>query len=355
MKQPLALTGGTGHLGTVLAHTLLAHRNPDRELVTPQDAAADASPPGSALRCVVRSGRRIPGLEEHEATGRLAYHELSLQDLAGLTRAFEGVSTVIHAAGLVSFMPGRRRELHRVNVEGTRRALLAAERAGVRRFLYVGSVEAFPLEHADGPVTEELPLDPGRTVMAYGWSKALAMQEVLGGSPATMERIVCCPTAFLGPPDYRGSPIGSFVRDTARGRLPVAISGGFDFVDVRDVATGILAAVERGRDGACYLLGGRYVTVPEMVRLVAAEAGVPGPAVTLPLRAVQPFTPLVEGYYALSGRPPRFTRSSLRLLSLGVRVDTRRAEAELDYHPRPIAETIRDTVAWFSRNGDINL
>ena len=166
-------------------------------------------------------------------------------------------------------------------------------------------------------------------------------------SRPALEVVVCCPTAFIGPPDYRRSPLGALVSDYLSRRLPAYVDGGFDFVDVRDVAAGVIGALERGAPASTYLLGGHYVTIPELIELLEEESGVPRPRLVVPLGLVRPVAPVIEAYYRVTGAAPRFTRNSLRLLSLGVTVDSARARRELGYAPRPIRETIADTVAWF--------
>ncbi|MFW6262217.1 MAG: NAD-dependent epimerase/dehydratase family protein [Spirochaetota bacterium] len=360
----VAVTGATGHLGTVLVHRLIAD--------------------GEEVRYVARPTSDSRGLYDLPA-GTARRVDAELFDVDALARAFDGAAVVYHVAGMISFMRGDGEALHRVNVEGTKAVLAAARRAAVPRLVYVGTIEAFSLEDGDFPITEETPIDPDRTVMDYGRTKALAMQLVLAsgtepaghsgtnatgtsggtelatGTPAGTsagtepECVVCAPTAFLGPPDYRLSSLGRFVLDTVRGRLPLAVNGGFDFVDVRDVADGVVRAGERGASGRVYLLGGEYATIPDIIGALEEASGVARPLVKLPVRAILPFAGIVHLYCRITGRPPRFTRGSLRLLSLGVRVDSSRARDELGYQTRPLRETLSDTVGWFADEGLVRL
>jgi dihydroflavonol-4-reductase len=263
-------------------------------------------------------------------------------------------------------------ELERVNVEGTRQALEAARAAGTPRFVYISSIEALPLASGPYPVDESHGIFPDRTVTAYGRSKARATRLVLDSTGAPPERIVVCPTAFLGPPDYRRSSMGRFILDYLHARLPAYVEGGFDFVDVRDVAAAIVSAVGRRSDGAnrypgnagagpgrpaptstqrIYILGGEYAGVPDLMAMLEGMTGVPRPPICLPAGIAGSVAPLAERYYRITGRSPRFTRGSMRLLSLEATVDSARARTELGYDPRPLAETLRDTVEWFYRHG----
>ncbi len=299
---------------------------------------------GRHVRYLVRPGSNSPGLVGIEADRIEA--ELSRSD--ALVRAMDGASVLYHLAGKISLSAYDRDQLHLVNVDRTASVLDAAVRARVGRFVHVGSVEAFPLAGGPYPITEEHPLDPERTITEYGRSKARGIRLVMDAHGSGIEVIVCCPTALIGPPDYRVSPVGRFVLDYMRRRLPACVDGGFDFVDIRDAADGLMRAAEIGRGGRLYLLSGHYVEVPELIRMLEEQSGVRRPPICFPIRCVAPFVPLAERLARLAGRSPRFTSANLRLLSLGVRVDSTRARDELGYTVRPFRETVADTVAWFT-------
>jgi dihydroflavonol-4-reductase len=327
--QVVVVTGATGHLGTVLVRNLVEA--------------------GREVRYLTRGAGNAPGLAgigAEQVTGELSDTEL-------LERIFWGASVVFHGAAKVSFGHGDKAELYRVNVDGTRSVLKAARHARVGRIVHVGSIEAFPLAESPFPITEENELRPDHTVTEYGRTKALGMSAVLAAAREGMDTVVCCPTAFLGPPDYRVSAMGRLVLDYLHRRLPAYVDGGFDFVDVRDVAEGLVRAARRGRAGRVYLLSGRYVDVPELMAMLESLTGVRRPRIRFASSTLLPIMPIVETYYRVSGRPPRFTSDSLRLLGLGVRVDSSRARTELGYAPRRIEVTLADAVAWFRAHGCI--
>jgi dihydroflavonol-4-reductase len=317
----VAVTGATGHLGTVLVRKLVQR--------------------GETVRYITR-GTRAPGLDGLDAEVVMG----DLADRAVLSRAFAGADIVYHCAAFISILPGSWTELERINVEATRAVLEAARQAGVRRFVHVGSVEAFPLERRIRPVTEDQEIDPDNTAIEYGRSKALGVLEVLRQPRTGMECVVCCPTAFIGPPDYRRSPLGEVISDFISGKLPAYVNGGFDFVDVRDVADGLVRAGIHGKPGRTYLLSGRFASIREVMDLVETASGVRKPRMVVPRPVMMAFMPAIEFYYRVTGRPPQFTRGSLRLLSLDVTVDSSRARTELGYSARPLEETITDTVNW---------
>ena len=293
----IVVTGASGHLGTVLVRQLAAE--------------------GEEIRYLTRGGP-APGLVDLEVQPVRG----DLSDVESLTAACAGATVVINSAAHISIMAGDESELYRVNVEGTRNMLIAARRAGVKRFVQIGSIEAFPLEGARTPITEDDGFYPDRTVLEYGRTKALGMQEVLAAADGELECVICCPTAFIGPPDYRRSPVGQVVLDFINRRLPAYVDGGFDFVDVRDVAHGIIAAMRTAPSRSVYLLSGRFVTIPEMMEMLERLSGARRPRLCLSYGFQRPFMPLVETYYRLCGRPLRFTRERLILLHLGVQVDS---------------------------------
>ncbi|HUX11723.1 MAG TPA: NAD-dependent epimerase/dehydratase family protein [Spirochaetia bacterium] len=323
----IALTGATGHLGHVLVQQLLAA--------------------GERVRVVTRGSSDVTGLDLAKVERVIA----DLTDVDALRAAFTGASIVYNAAAKISFGMDTREELYRVNVEGTRCVVEAASAAKVDRLVHVSSIEAFPLTIGPYPITEALGIDPEHTVMEYGRTKALGTRIVLDAARAGLDAVVVCPTAFIGPPDFRLSPMGRLVFDFARGRLPAYVDGGFDFADVRDISRGVILAGTGGRSGELYLLSGRYASVPDLMELLSRLCGRRKPIFCLPIKVIASLLPPVELYYRITRRPPRFTRDSLHILSYGIRVDSSKAVRELGYSVRPLEVTLSDTLAWFSEQG----
>jgi dihydroflavonol-4-reductase len=323
----VVVTGATGHLGTVIVRRLIER--------------------GESVRYIAREGSSAPGLDalDAERVNR------SLFDTKGLADAFDGASVVYHSAARITISRGDQAELHHVNVDGTISVLAAAREANVGRVVHVGSIEAFALERGPFPITEEHGIDPDHTVMEYGRSKALSILAALDAANAGQDVVVCCPTAFIGPPDYRPSPIGRLIVDFLERRLPAYVDGGFDFVDVRDVADGVIAAGTRGPSGRIYLLSGRYVSVPDLMRILEERSGVKRPLLCLSTGLLLPLMPIVEAYYRITRRPPRFTAGSLSILTVGAQVDSSLARDELGYTTRPIEETLSDAPEWFAECG----
>ena len=278
----------------------------------------------------------------------------ALESVSPMVDAFRGADTVFHTAALVAIGINAYKKLFHVNVEITRMVIDACIEAGVRRLVFTGSIEAFDLLSGDYPITETSPILPDHTVMPYGKSKAIGVLEVEEAVKRKgLDAVTVFPTGFIGPYDYRNSPMTSMVADFLRGRIPVSLSGGFDFVDVRDVAAGMITAAAKGRPGERYLLPGRFVTVSEIFRLLEEISGRKAPRITLPPNLAPVLGFFAEIFYALSRKQPRYTRSSLKILSLGVRASGKLAAERLGYSPRPLKQTLSDTVEWVRRDRDL--
>lgn len=259
-----------------------------------------------------------------------------------VTGADAGDTIVIHAAGLVSIADQVEPLVWRTNVDGTRNVIEACREFGVRRLVYVGSVHAIP-EPRSGPLTEQETYDQGAVDGGYARSKAEASRLVLAAGD--LDRVIVQPTGIIGPGDPGDAPVTRLIRDLADNRLPVVIAGGYDFVDVRDVALGIIAAAERGANGRSYLLGAGHLSLVDIARLVSELTGSRIPRV-LPAwvaRAAVPFAGVVA---RARGTRPLITHHSVRIASGNTVVSSDRAASEFGFAPRSLTETIRNTVDW---------
>ena len=184
-----------------------------------------------------------------------------------------------------------------------------------------------------------------------------------GSGPRTAYALAACargldvrvvhPSGICGPYDYGHGHLTQLVQDFCTGRLAAGVDGGYDFVDVRDVAAGILACCERGRPGEGYILSGRYCTVRDVLAMLHRITGRRRVRVMLPLWLARAMAPLSEQYYRLLRQPPLYTAYSLYTLSSGARFSHAKAARELGYTTRPFGTTLADTVAWLRRQGRI--
>jgi dihydroflavonol-4-reductase len=320
-----AITGATGHVGVTLSRLLLAR--------------------GHRVRAIVRRDvEGLKGLDVEKMAG-------DLQSRESLTRAFRGADVVFHVAARISITRTDMREVAETNIGGTRNVIDACREAGVRRLVHFSSIESLQPQPLDSPVDEERPFVDAHPASPYAISKARAEGEVRRAMAEGLEAVILNPTAIIGPWDYKPSLLGSAIMSIAGGRLPMLVDGGFDWVDVRDVAEAALAAAERAPAGSRYIVGGRWASMAELAQLVCTVTGARLPALTCPFWIAQAWAPVSAAYSRVVGKTPLFTGYSLGVLRAYRIVSHDRAARELDYRPRNLEETVGDACAWFEVNG----
>ena len=322
------VTGATGHIGNVLVRELLAEGAVVRVLVLPDD-----------------DKRPLAGLNVEIVYG-------DITDLVSLKSAFTGAESVFHLAGIVTIMPGMASVLERVNVGGMRTVIAACRASGVRRLVYTSSIHAMAEPPHGTVIDESQAFDPDRVLGDYARSKAratlLLLDEVSKGG---LDAVICCPTGVIGPWDYGISNIGQLILDFASGHLKSYVSGAYDFVDVRDVARGLILAAEKGQPGRHYIFSGTQVHVPELMEELARGIGYPAPTYRIPTVIARTAGILASMYYRLLRRKPVFTAYSIDVLRSNSLVSSARAREELGFTSRPWQDSIRDHMEWFRTEG----
>jgi len=323
----VVVTGASGHLGANLVRSLLERGERVRVLVhRSADPLADLDHPIE----------RVQG---------------SVCERSSLAPALVDAERVYHLAGVISINGDPDGRVHRVNVEGARNVARACLDAGVGRLVHVSSVHAFDMKPHDEVLDEtrrQVADSPGHS--AYDRSKALGERAVRDAVDDGLDAVIVNPTGIIGPVDYGPSRLGYLLRELAAGKLPALLDGGFDFVDVRDVADGIIAAGERGRSGENYILGNTWYSLRELAAMVAAVSGRRAPALVTPVWAARAGVPFARVLAKLTKTEPLFTRESLEVLTSNRSISSRRARTELGFTPRPLPQTVADTLAWFSRS-----
>ncbi len=322
------VTGATGHLGCNLVRALLAK--------------------GRRVRVLIHNTRLgIEGLDVEAVHG-------DVLDPDSLLRAFDGSEVVYHLAGHISLLPGDRPLMEAVNIEGVRNVVEACLRTGVRRLVHFSSIHAIK-DIPDGAVDETCSLADSPYAPPYDRTKAAGEREVLKGMEKGLNAIIISPTGVIGPYDYRPSHFGRALIYMAQGRLPALITGGFNWVDARDVVEGTITAEEKAPEGSKYLLSGHWVSVPGVAALVAEITGVPAPGFTCPPWLALCGAPFISAFDRLSGRQPLYTAMSVRSLQYHRNVSHAKASRELGYQPRPFRQTLEDTLKWFDQAGMLSL
>lgn len=312
------VTGATGHIGNVLVRQLLAR--------------------GQRVRALVRPGKTpaaLHGLDVDIFPG-------DMTDAGSLTCALQGVDVVYHLAAKISIAAGADPEPERVNLGGTRLLLHAARAAGIRRFVYASSIYALRIPDS-GMVDERLPFDPHHARGAYDRSKAAASLEVQQAAADGLDAVLVCPTAVAGPYDFQSSEAGRGILYNLPSGIKFYVDGAYDFVDVRDVAHGMIQAAEKGRRGETYILGGNLLTVRQVAETIWETAGGWHLGVHLP----DWLADLAAGILPLFDDDPIVTPYSLAAVRSNSQISHAKASAELGYRPRPAYQAIADAVHWW--------
>ena len=312
---------------------------------------------GSSLVAALRAGGRevrVVDLREPSAALRLGadWVRADVRDEERLRPAIEGAAIVYHLANVISVTGPMGGLVASVNVDGTRTAAAAAAAAQVRRFVYCSSIHAYDLGARRGTIVDESsPPCSGWSVPAYGWSKLAAEEVVRRAIDRGLDAVIVNPTAVIGPEDEAPSRMGAVLLALWHRRLPAFVSGGFDWVDVRDVAAAMVAAAERGRTGENYLLPGHRRSFPELAQLAADCAPIAVTRRTAPMWLAVLGSPVATVIARRTGNPLLPTREALRPLRAFPVVNGAKAARELGHRPRAIEQTLADLYEYFERSG----
>ncbi len=279
------------------------------------------------------------------ASFRLTKVRDSILDAAAMRAALDGVEVVFHLAAMITM--ARRNDLAwQVNTEGVRIVAEAAHAAGVRRMVHCSSLHAFDHRHHDGPVTEETPRSTAEDLPLYDRSKWQGECEFRAVMDRGLDGVIVNPTGVVGPVDYGPVRLNQLLLQGARGLLPVVVTGGFDMVDVRDVALGMCAAADHGRTGESYLLAGHFTEFIDALRISANWNGKREPRAAIPLSVLGACAPMLD----VLGRMARrdiVGAAAIDTVLNAPRVDATKARCEFGHDPRPIEQTIGDLIAFF--------
>ncbi len=326
MSELYIVTGANGHVGNTMVRRLLRDGKKVRGLILPEDASHTLDGlPVELVRADLRDREALRPLLAHSP---------------------DETVYVIHTAGIVTIASKFRQEVYDVNVGGTENLLGLCHEYGVKRLLYVSSVHAIPEKPAGESMTEIDHFEQENAVGLYARTKAAATQLVLDNNRDGLETVVVHPSGIVGPGDYGHGHLTQMVMDYMDHRLTACVKGGYDFVDVRDVCEGILAALEHGRPGECYILSGSYCDIPQFLEILHEVSHRRPVKTVLPLWFAKLTAPLAELYYKLRHQPPLFTRYSLYTLRANAGFSHQKATRELGYKPRPLRDTLADTVSW---------
>ena len=328
MERLFIITGADGHLGGTLIRLLRRRKAMVRGLVLP----GHMPPVGDGVTYFQGDVCQPESLEP------------LFQDIPAGTWV-----CLIHTAGIVDISGEVLPLVRAVNVDGTKHILSLCQKHAVDRLVYVSSVHAIPEGDKTQVLHEITHFDPDAVVGGYAKTKAEATQAVLDAAAAGLDAVVVHPSGILGPYDRSGNHLVQLVNDYLQGKLPACVTGGYDFVDVRDVALGCLLAAEKGRKGECYILSNRHYEVRELLSILRSVAGGRRLPV-LPMWMARAAAPGLQWLARRQKKRPLYTSYSLYTLRSNDKFSHDKATAELGYRPRDLVQTLRDTAAWVRRS-----
>ena len=280
----------------------------------------------------------------------------NVKDLQVLREACEGIDTVFHMTFGISFGGGKKAKelMDEKNIEGTRNLIKAATEAGVKTVVVSSSSLTVGLHPEPQPLDETTDWETYKFNLPYAVSRreaeliALAAEE----SPDHPKIVVINPSFTMGPEDYVGAPANSLAKLIGQGKIKLNVPIGFGLLDVRDYAAGALLAAEKGRHGQRYILSGENVTVPQFINKIYAfkELKPPGFLLPIPVWIVSPLIALINIFSKIRGQEPPVSSSILELWNNHAFYDTKLAQEELGWQPRPLEETIKDSLQWIAEN-----
>lgn len=325
----IVITGAAGQVGTVLVKALAKKNKHIKAIVTEQDDLTSIKPYDITI-----------------VTG-------DIRDRKFLKREFQGASKVYHLAGIVSITPGQKQLLEDVNVQGTQNVIDACIDAKVDRLIYTSSVHAF-VELPHGQLIDETaPIDPKKVVGNYAQSKAKATLLVREAIEDGLDAIIVFPSGIIGPFSYTLSNMGQLFIDYCKGRIPAIIEGTYDFVDVRDVVAGTIAAAAQAPAKSEYILSGYQITFKQIFYILNNLTGKKIPNLYVPNWLLKLFVPIVGFLSKMLGKVPTLTSYALYTISSNSLFSHEKATIELNYYPRHIARTLEETIKWYEKIGKL--
>lgn len=307
---------------------------------------------GAVVRALLDRGRTIRAVDLHRGPTLegldVEFVRGDVLDRTSLDHALDGADVVYHLAAMISITGDPDGRVRRLNVEGVRNTAASALQTGVRRMVHCSSVHAYDLTAKADMITEESMRATSAGLPPYDRSKAAGESALRDVVDAGLDAVVANPTGIIGTYDHAPSRMGRVFMALFDGSLPALVDGGFDWVDSRDVALGLIAAEEKGRTAENYLLPGHWRSLHELAQIAETASEVPRPKRTVPMWLARLWGPVGDVIGRRTGDDPlAYTSESLHALRHSPRVSGAKAVEELGYTNRPIEETIADTYRWF--------
>jgi len=321
------VTGATGFVGSHVARALAEQ--------------------GARLRLLLRTGSNPANVEDLNAERVIG----DLRDPSSIEKGMAGCEVVFHVAADYRLWVRDPDEMYRANVEGTRAILNAARNNSIRRVVYTSSVATMGFTGNGHPADEDSPVSLDNMIGPYKRSKFMAERVAVEAAQSGIDVVIVNPSTPVGERDIRPTPTGRIIVDFMKRKFPAYVDTGLNLVDVRECARGHIAALEKGKTGERYILGGENLTLKQILDKLGAITGLPSPKVKVPY-AMALATGVVDEIVTgrLLGREPRATIDAVRMGRKRMFVSSSRAERELGWRAGPVDDALRRAVDWFRQH-----
>lgn len=322
------VTGATGFLGSHVARVLAEF--------------------GADLRLLVRKGSDLKNIRDLNAEHAVG----DLRDSASIEKAMSGCDVVFHVAADYRLWVRDPAQMYRSNVDGTRAVLGAAQKNGVRRVVYTSSVATMGFTSDGRSADEDSPVSLGSMIGHYKRSKYMAEEVAISAGRNGMDVVVVNPSTPVGERDIKPTPTGKIILDFLKRKFPAYVDTGLNLVDATECARGHVSALEKGRSGQRYILGGENLTLKQILDKLATMTGLQSPKIRLPY-AVALATGVVDEVVAghILRREPRVTIDAVRMGRKKMFVSSAKAGRELGWKTVPVDDALQRAVDWFRSNG----
>jgi dihydroflavonol-4-reductase len=322
------LTGATGFVGSHVAR--------------------EAASMGAELRLLVRKTSRLDNLAGIQADTVVG----DLMEPESFRGAIAGCDAVMHVAADYRLWVRDPKAMYAANVDGTRELLRIAREERVKRVVYTSSVATMGFKRDGTIVNEDTPVSLDDMVGHYKRSKFLAEQEAIAAARAGQQVIILNPTTPIGPNDLKPTPTGRIVVDFLNRKFPAYVDTGLNLVDVREVARCHLSALELGRAGERYILGGENLSLKQILDKMSAITGLPSPTMKVPHAVAMIFALFDQTITGkILGKEPRATVEAVRMGKKKMYASSAKAVQELGFRQIPVYQALRAAIEWFREHG----
>ena len=328
------ITGASGHLGRNIVLDILNNEKEDFQIIA----------------LILENEKYLDFNDLNKKITFVTGNVLSIEDCLKFLSTKKGdKNIVIHSAGLISIYKNKDPKVMSVNINGTKNMLDASLKNHIDKFIYISSVDCI-IKEKTGIVKEPSYFDENMVQGVYAKSKAIATNCVLSYNNLGLETITIHPSALVGPNDYFKGPINLALSKFYKGKLPAIVTGGYNIVDARDVAHGIVAAANSSYSNTSYIMSGTSISIKDLMNLSSKITSKPSYKICVPSTLVKIFSPFIELFYKIRKQKPLFTGYSMTCLHQNFNYTSEKAEKELNYNSRNFEDTLKDTFKWIEDN-----